>query len=143
MIPLLTPFRLPANAPLSAGGVSHFGSKAAPAYVAATSSAFFAALISRAVLRALRRNGSSVSFDRVIIAPKISRWNEMRCRSYRSVGSKFVSVESLFKTGVSAVLGDFREILAEVAIFWSPETTRKYPKSPQNAGFSRTRAHYL
>jgi hypothetical protein len=74
MIPLLTPFRLPANAPLSAVGVSRFGSKAAPAYVAATSSASFAALISRAVLRALRRNGSSVSFDRVIIAPKISRW---------------------------------------------------------------------
>jgi hypothetical protein len=55
-------------------GVSRFGLKAAPAYVAATSSASFAALISRAVLRALRRNGSSVSFDRVIIAPKVSRW---------------------------------------------------------------------
>ena len=116
MIPLLTPFRLPANAPLSAGGVSRFGSKAAPAYVAATSSASFAALISRAVLRALRRNGSSVSFDRVIIAPKISRWRP-KCTAaptaqWRSNPSPPI-VSS--KTGISAVMaGDFQEILAKV-----------------------------
>jgi hypothetical protein len=53
------------------------------------------------------------------------------------VGSKFVSAESLLKTGVSAVsAGDFREILARVAIFRSLETSRKRAKIPQNAGFS-------
>src|SRR5215510_4636454 len=100
MIPLLTPFRLPANAPLSAGGVSRFGSKAAPAYVAATSSASFAALISRAVLRALRRNGSSVSFDRVIIAAQNQPVEtEMHCSSYHAVAIEPVSANRLLKNG--------------------------------------------
>jgi hypothetical protein len=56
--------------------------------------------------------------------------------STRSVGSKFVSAKNLPKTGVSALLaGDFREILARVAIFRSMETSRERTKSPQNAGF--------
>jgi hypothetical protein len=62
---------------------------------------------------------------------------ETHCHLYRAVGSKFVSVESLLKTGVSAVwAGDFWEILAEVVIFRSLETSWKHAKSPQNAGFS-------
>jgi hypothetical protein len=51
---------------------------------------------------------------------------------------KFVSVESLPKTGVSAVwAGDFWEILAKIADYWSLETGRKPTKTPQNAGLSR------
>ena len=62
------------------------------------------------------------------------------CQPYRSVGSKFVSAESLPKTGVFTVLaGDFRKILARVAIFRSLETNRKCTKSLQNARFSPTR----
>src|SRR5712675_2855332 len=50
---------------------------------------------------------------------------EAHCHLYRPVGSKFVSAESLHKTGVSAVLaGDFREILARVVVFRSLETKR-------------------
>ena len=55
------------------------------------------------------------------------------CRLYHQVGSKFVSAESLPKTGVSAFLaGDFQEILAKVADLWSLETGRKRMKSLVN-----------
>ena len=76
------------------------------------------------------------------LSAMIARWRPCRSLSrsktlltYRSVRSKFVSTESLPKTGVSAVpAGDFREILAIVAVFRSLETSGKRAKSPQIAG---------
>jgi hypothetical protein len=63
------------------------------------------------------------------------RETKIDCRSYHLVRSEFVSAESLTKTGISAVLiGDFREILARVAVFPRLETIQKHAKSPINAG---------
>jgi hypothetical protein len=64
----------------------------------------------------------------------------IHCGPYHSVRAKFVSGESLLKTGTSAVLaGDFRQFLARVAFFRRLETCYKCVKTPQNAGFSPTR----
>jgi hypothetical protein len=50
--------------------------------------------------------------------------------------SKFVSAKGLPETGVFAVLaGDFSEILAIVADFWSLETNRERAKTPQMQAF--------
>jgi hypothetical protein len=63
---------------------------------------------------------------------------KITCRPYHPVGSKFVSAESLPKTGVSGVwAGDFREILAKVATFRKLERRPNCAKSPKIAGFSR------
>jgi hypothetical protein len=87
-------------------------------------------------LTKLCETGSNPADRNVTIASKSPAETEMHYRSYRSVGSKFVSAGSLPKTGVSAVLaGDFSDILAEVVIFLRPETNRKRAKSSTNAAF--------
>jgi hypothetical protein len=56
----------------------------------------------------------------------------------RPVGSKFVSAESLPKTGISAFeAGDFGDILAKVADFWIFGDGCYVQKSPKIAGISR------
>jgi hypothetical protein len=47
-----------------------------------------------------------------------------------------VSAESLPKTGIFPIgAGDFRQILALVALFWSLETSRGTQENPYFAGF--------
>jgi hypothetical protein len=84
--------------------------------------------------RSLRR-------DCPVLPENRRRWN---CHLYRSVGSKFVSAESLSKTGISAVsAGDFSDFLAKVAIFGSLETSLKCAKPRKIQGFRSQYARHL
>ena len=69
---------------------------------------------------------------------------ETHCHLYHSVRSKLSPPQSLLKTGISADLpGDYREILAKVAVLRRLETRREYAKTPQMRAFRAQGASYL
>ena len=78
------------------------------------------------------RAGEVVSKDELLA----SAWPGCVCRLRQSVQVEKVSAESLPKAGIFPIgAGDFRQILALVALFWSLETSRRTQENPYFTGF--------